>query len=378
MNPKRRYATLALVLLLIVGVIVVINRLVPTTQGARSAPLVAQTTSIAPELAGITGWINSEPLSLRELRGQVVLVDFWTYTCVNCIRTFPYLREWHREYASQGLVIIGIHTPEFAFEKTRENVEVAVERYDLPYAVAQDNDYSTWNAFHNGYWPAKYLIDKEGSIRYRHFGEGSYDETEQWIRTLLAERGSVAPKTTPSADLPGFEAWPRPDLTRELYAGYKRNNVLGGGYIANEEYYQQSEITREYFDLGEHTIGQIVLQGLWFNGLESVVHARRTSDFEDHLFVEFQAKSVNIVLGEGTGRGYTVWVTLDGSNLTEANRGADVTFDEEGRSILVVTQPRMYRLVELEAFGTHELRLSSTSDQFALFAFTFGSYPKGP
>ena len=145
---------------------------------------------LAPELTQVFSWINSEPLTLEGLRGDVVLIDFWTYTCINCIRTLPYLKDWHDKYADLGLTIIGVHTPEFDFEKKKENVIDAVAEYGLKYPVVQDNDFGTWRAFENRYWPAKYLIDKDGYIRYTHFGEGAYQETEEKIRELLMETSS--------------------------------------------------------------------------------------------------------------------------------------------------------------------------------------------
>ena len=143
----------------------------------------------APQLVGISGWINTEPFNLDELRGKVVLIDFWTYTCVNCIRTLPFLKEWHDKYAERGLVIVGVHSPEFEFEKVTENVEAAVVDYDLKYPVVQDNDFQTWRAYSNRAWPAKYLVDKDGVIRYSHIGEGAYQATEEKIRELLVEAG---------------------------------------------------------------------------------------------------------------------------------------------------------------------------------------------
>ncbi|MEK6869480.1 MAG: thioredoxin family protein, partial [Nanoarchaeota archaeon] len=143
----------------------------------------------APELAGIAGYINTNPeIKIQNLKGKVVLVDFWTYTCINCIRTFPYLKDWHNKYADKGLVIVGVHTPEFEFEKKYENVKSAVEKYGLKYAVVQDNNYETWRAYKNRYWPHKYLIDIDGFIRYDHIGEGAYAETERVIQELLKEK----------------------------------------------------------------------------------------------------------------------------------------------------------------------------------------------
>ena len=162
---------------------------IPTPTDETSVPPEADG-ALAPELVGTQEWINSAPLKLEELRGQVVLIDFWTYTRVNCIRIFPYLKIWHSKYADDGLVIIGVHTPEFRFEHELENVQEAVIDYSIGWPVVQDNDYQTWQAYDNRGWPAKYLIDKDGVIRYGHLGEGAYDETEHWIRNLLEEAGA--------------------------------------------------------------------------------------------------------------------------------------------------------------------------------------------
>ncbi|MFJ1254242.1 thioredoxin family protein [Cupriavidus sp. CuC1] len=153
---------------------------------AFSAPVADGST--APEFAGIDQWLNSPPLSMKALRGKVVLVDFWTYSCINCIHTLPYVKQWHEKYKDQGLVVVGVHTPEYPLEKSTANVQAALKRFDIRYPVAQDNNYATWSAFHNQYWPATYLIDAEGRIVYQHFGEGRYAETEAAIRKLLTER----------------------------------------------------------------------------------------------------------------------------------------------------------------------------------------------
>ncbi len=142
----------------------------------------------APEFAGIERWLNSQPLSMEGLRGKVVLVDFWTYSCINCINTLPYIKQWHDKYKDQGLVVVGVHTPEFPFEKSTANVQAAIKRFDIRYPVAQDNRYATWSAYHNRYWPALYLVDAEGKVVYQHFGEGQYAETEAAIRNALTQR----------------------------------------------------------------------------------------------------------------------------------------------------------------------------------------------
>ncbi|WP_020652737.1 thioredoxin family protein [Massilia niastensis] len=154
---------------------------------AQAAPL--KDYGAAPEFTGINNWLNSAPLKQQDLRGKVVLVDFWTYTCINCIRTMPYVKAWHARYKDQGLVVVGVHTPEYAFERSTENVKAAIARFGITYPVAQDNRYATWQAYQNQYWPAVYLIDKKGRVVYQHFGEGAYKETEEVIRTLLAQPG---------------------------------------------------------------------------------------------------------------------------------------------------------------------------------------------
>jgi thiol-disulfide isomerase/thioredoxin len=142
----------------------------------------------APEFAGIDKWLNSDPLTIQQLRGKVVLVDFWTYTCINCINTLPYVKSWHAKYKDQGLVVVGVHTPEYPFERNTDNVRTAIKRFDIKYPVAQDNRYTTWSAYNNQFWPAVYLIDKKGQVVYTHFGEGQYAQTEAAIQALLAQK----------------------------------------------------------------------------------------------------------------------------------------------------------------------------------------------
>ncbi len=142
----------------------------------------------APEFAGIDKWLNSDPLTIQQLRGKVVLVDFWTYTCINCINTLPHVKSWHAKYKDQGLVVVGVHTPEYPFERNTDNVRTAIKRFDIKYPVAQDNRYTTWSAYNNQFWPAVYLIDKKGQVVYTHFGEGQYAQTEAAIQALLAQK----------------------------------------------------------------------------------------------------------------------------------------------------------------------------------------------
>ncbi len=348
----------------------------------------------APELEGLTGWLNSEPITLRNLQGKVALVDFWTYTCINCIRTLPYLKEWHERYADHGLVIVGVHTPEFEFEKKHENVQEAVVGFGLEYAVAQDNDRATWNAYNNHAWPAKYLIDRDGRIRYVRLGEGAYVETEEKIRELLTEAGafvesiSVQQKAGPEIDPAAREAAEGGSLTRELYAGFERNysakywNTVARAdppYVANSEFYDGPDRTILYEDPGDHQNNRVYLHGLWHSGPESLTHARTTNSYDDYLAIRYFANSVNVVMDLGSSGGtYEVRVTIDGGPLAVDQAGVDVRFDDDGHSYIPVDGPRMYGVVKTQRFEGHSLKLSSNSDEFSVFAYTFGAYLDEP
>ena len=338
----------------------------------------------APEFTGLNSWINSDPLTLEQLRGKVVLVDFWTYTCINCIRTFPYLKEWQEKYADVGLVIVGVHSPEFEFEKVRENVVKSAQESGLVYPIAQDNDFRTWRAYSNRFWPAKYLVDHQGTVRYTHFGEGAYLETEQVIRALLTESGADlsstplgtddGPTRDPAALIPQD---PESFLTRELYGGYERNANISGLYIAHQEYYDGSSRTLHYIDPQEHLNGHFYLQGLWYNDAESIVHARQTEELEDYIALKFAANEVNAVIDPQMDRSFIVEVSLDGRPLSADEAGVDMVVRDD-RSYFQVTGARIYRVVALPEYGVHELRLASNSPEFALFAFTFGAYTPDP
>ena len=345
----------------------------------------------APEFAGTQEWINSEPLTMESLRGKVVLIDFWTYTCVNCIRTLPFLQEWYDRYADEGLVIVGVHTPEFEFEKIFENVVEATENEGVAWPVVQDNEFSVWRSYSNRYWPAKYLIDQTGEVRYRHFGEGKYGETEEWIRTLLQETGMTA-----SLDLPLPEDQERDssyrlgmDVTRELFAGWKFTASQGRGGIGQTDEYLQA--ARESFNspgeastIAEFTAPEslesnlIYFNGPWAIGPESARHAAETTHFDDHLSLIYSARSVNAVLTSDSGEPYEVQITINGEFLTDENRGADIVIGDDGVSYLKVNEPKLYKIVEHSDWrGEQELQMASMSDDFGLYSFTFGVYEDG-
>ena len=353
-------------------------------------PAAFNAADLAPDLTDTGEWINSEPLTLDGLRseGKIVLIDFWTYTCINCIRTMPYLKEWHEKYADHGLVILGVHTPEFEFEKVYENVVEAVAGFDLEYPIVQDNDFGTWRAFNNRFWPAKYLIDVNGFIRYSHFGEGAYDETEQQIRDLLMEAGynlegiSISTEPEPQVDADAMSATQGEGRTRELYAGYERNygalrSFTTSPYIRHVEYFEATDEVIEYTDPGDHVNHFMYLQGLWKNQAENLVHAQMTEDYEDYIAIQFYATSVHAVMAPEAGEPFQVQVTLDDAPVEMSKAGIDIQYDDDGNSFVYVDESRMYSLVDQTTFSGGALKLSSNSPEFSFFAFTFGAYEGG-
>lgn len=307
----------------------------------------------APEL--ITGgkWFNlatgKQALTLKELRGKVVLVDFWTYTCINCIRTLPYMQDWYAKYADKGLVIIGVHTPEFEFEKSADNVQKAIDDFELKYPIMQDNNYSTWRAYDNHYWPAKYLIDKDGNIRYTHFGEGKYDETEEVIQSLLAEAGSQVDE---KIDNPSYSIDTR---TPELYLGYGRM-----GYYAEPA--QIKKNTKSSYTLPE----EIAINHFAYGGEWTVEEERAMPEKGGELVLGFDAQNVFLVMRKSDGEG-KVKVYLDGEVIDSNFAGEDVK-----NGVVTVEKDRLYSLVKLDSEGQHYLKLEFLDSGVELYAFTFG------
>ena len=344
----------------------------------------------APELTGIDSWIGSDPVTLASLKGKIVLIDFWTYSCINCIRTLPFILEWQEKYGPLGLHTIGVHTPEFDFEKDIENVRAAVERLGIAYPVALDNDAETWDAFGVSAWPAKYLLDVDGIVRYAEVGEGGYVAMEQTIRHWLGQAGvdvsSVAFEPEdyhldPEIDRAGRVGDKELARTREIYAGYRKNLPFHRfppprPWVLYEEFYEGLDEDVFFEDVPDHENQRLYIQGLWHVGPESLTHARATQDFEDYLAIKFNAKTVNAVLGHDGGAPYRVRITLDGIPLSPAAADSDVRFDDMGNSYLMVDEARMYRLIRTAQYEQHELQISSNSDRFELFTFTFGAYEK--
>lgn len=306
----------------------------------------------APDFVGIEKWLNTPiPLSMNALKGKVVLVDFWTYTCINCIRTLPYITGWYEKYKDQGFVVVGIHTPEFEFEKKTENVMNAMKQYNIHYPVAQDNQYATWNAYRNQYWPAHYLIDAQGIIRETHFGEGKYKETEKSIQDLLSEMGKK-PETS-TIDLP--DATPREQMSPETYLGYSRmerfvslENVTGG----TQNFTLPLSLPVHYFGFG----------GEWI-----VEKQFTTSKKNSVLEFMFSSNKVFLVITPKTPEDI-IKVLIDGKKADDSNKGIDV---KDG--FVTLDQPRLYNLIDLkEKKNSHLLRLEFDSEGIEVYAFTFG------
>ena len=339
-----------------------------------------------PEISGIASWINSEPITFEEQRGKVVLVDFWTYTCVNCIRTLPYLKAWHEKYADKGLVIVGVHTPEFDFEKDRDNVIEATEGFGLEWPIAQDNDFKTWRAFNNRYWPASTSWTRTASSATPTSARAHTKRPNSGF-AACSKRRALTSATCPPGPFPSrnmttmYEATDRETgLTREIYAGFERNYsalLSSAPYVLHQEYYEEEDAEIFYTDPGEYRNHFLYLQGLWRNDAERLVHARETENYEDYLALKFNATSVNAVMSPVNGGEYQVRVLLNDMPISPEAAGTDVMFDADGNGYITVDSARMYHIVNLPKYESHELKLSSNSPEFSLFAYTFGAYDGG-
>lgn len=301
----------------------------------------------APELVPGGVWLNSSPLTLKQLKGKVILLDFWTYSCINCQRTLPYLRKWFNTYRAKGLIIIGVHSPEFAFEKNESNVAQAIKDFGLLYPVVQDNDFATWRAYDNHYWPAKYLIDKEGYIRYMHFGEGAYDETEKVIQELLQETGVT-------------------DVSRAIhnpqYSNYAQTPETYLGYVRIDRFVSPETIVPDmiakYTAPAKISENAVAYEGSWVVREEYANPQKGAA-----LLFNFDAKEVFLVM-RTRGIPAKINVLLDGDiqGFGKDNHQGIVTVDAD----------RLYKVINLEDSGRHILRLDFEDNNAELYAFTFG------
>ncbi|MBY0428439.1 MAG: thioredoxin family protein [Alphaproteobacteria bacterium] len=291
----------------------------------------------APEISTTGEWLNSSPLTSKDLKGKVVLIDFWTYSCINCLRTLPYIKSWYQQYKDKGFVVIGVHAPEFDFEKSKANVEKAVKRFEITYPIVQDNDHILWNRFENQYWPAHYLINKQGQIVYTHFGEGNYDVTEKAIRALLDEKGGMA-KSPENPD--GYTL----NQTPETYLGTSREARLN---------------TKEPLP-ADHWL----LSGGWKRDAEY----SETSAAGASLKMHFRGGKVFLVLGTADGKPTKAKILFNGKPAIDAG-GKDV---KDG--LVEITDHRLYELIDLKKNGEGEFEIQSSGAGLRAFAFTFGGF----
>ena len=320
----------------------------------------------APEIGRV--WLNSTPLSFRQLLGRVVLVDFWDYTCVNCIRTLPYVQAWHERYRERGLTVIGVHTPEFTFAQYESNVERGIREFGLTYPIVIDINREIWKAFANRYWPTKYLLDKDGYLRYGHFGEGGYGECERAIQELLRE-------IDPAIEIPSLMEPVREEdhvgavcyrATGELYLGHARGRIGNGGGFKEDQiadYSSSGPLEENLF----YADGRWASTAEYFEAAEAGPHSLR---------LKYEAAAVNLVMACPHAPSAEVVVLQDGKPLAQEQATRDTLFrlstKGEQESYLVVNSARMYFLLDNHGFGKHELELRCSTG-VAAFAFTFTS-----
>jgi thiol-disulfide isomerase/thioredoxin len=326
----------------------------------KTEPLAVEGT--IPPLTGAVEWLNSPPLSVDELRGKVVIVNFWTYSCINCLRTLPYLKTWSKKYRDQGLVVIGVHTPEFAFERSPANVKRAAHDLGVDYPVAIDNKYAVWQAFGNQYWPAFYIVDATGHIRYHQFGEGNYDKSERVVRQLLAEAGHAtlpAPGSVPQANGTQVASDERDVLSTETYIGYKQAD----GFASREKV--APDTLKAYTAPAELSLNTWSLQGPWTVSADQA----QVGAPSGKISYRFHARDLHLVLAPATdGKPLRFRVTIDGA-APGASHGTDVAADGSG----IIESVRLYQLVrQAGKVDDHTFTIEFLDAGAKAYAFTFG------
>lgn len=325
----------------------------------------------APEFVGIVGYINTPgntPITLTSLKGKVVLVDFWTYSCINCIRTIPHLNDWYQRYAGKGFMIVGVHSPEFEFEKNYDNVKTAVQKFGIKFPIILDSNHDTWNAYGNQYWPRDYLIDSQGYIRHDHIGEGDYNTTENVIQSLLAERAALGGLkeisfNTAKATTNNPRSLAYVDLTKqitpEIYLGYS----FARAPLGNPQGFQPDQtISYSISPSISFDPNIIYLDGQWKNNPDNVELESNTG----RIILTYYAKDVNIVAG---GHGQQGSVTENGAEKISKNAlGKDLTPDGK----FVLDGQRLYNLALHNDYGSHSIIINITGKGFQLYTFTFG------
>lgn len=324
-------------------------------------------------------WINSRPLTMAELRGKVVMIDFWEYSCINCIRTFAQNKKWYKRYHKYGFEIIGVHCPEFDFAYRVSNVRAAVKRFGLPYPIVVDDHYLIWRAYHNSTWPNRFLIGPKGYIRYDRSGEGGDNALEHAIQQLLKE-------AHPGLKFPASYTIPPPKnnfapscgvTTQEMYIGYWH----GRGVLSNSQGYHKGK-TLDYKLPASVADGYAAVSGRWEtdnghdpNQSNGMIYRGKKQDGHTgaELEMRYHARQLYSVMNVEHGHPERVYILQDGKNLTAKNKGVDVRFDSKGRSYIEVREPRMYYLVANPTFGPHKVQLFPTRSGLTINSFTFGN-----
>ncbi len=310
---------------------------------------------------------------MAQLRGKVVMIDFWEYTCINCVRTFAQNKKWYERYHGSGFEIIGVHAPEFDIAYAVDNVAAAVKRFGLAYPVVVDNWYEIWKSYRNNAWPSRFLIDAQGFVRFHRDGEGADDEFERAIRRLLQE-AHPALKFPGSEPIPPEENAAAPSCgvpTPEMYVG----RWYGRGILANKEGYHPGETVRYNLpsSLGD---GRAAVSGPWETDQNGMIYrgkSQKLASQADRLEMRYHARELYAVMSVSHGKPSRLYILQDGKDLTAASRGVDVQFDSEGHSYIEVRDARMYYLVQNPAFGSHTVALIPTAPGLAINSFTFGN-----
>ena len=356
-SSSRRFFLIIVIALIIGGVFYLQRGQQPGSQNTPRTSVPSVPTNFSYELVNASGVINTQPFTLSEYVGkEIILVDFWTYSCINCQRTIPYLNAWYEKYGNKGLLMVGVHTPEFEFEKVQANVEKAVNKFGIKYPVVMDNNYATWGAYSNRYWPHKYLFDISGELVYDHIGEGSYAETEKKIQALLAERAKVLgvamdmPKDTAVQKIP--EANLSHVKSPEIYFGANRNQYLGNGIRGKEG-------NQTFVVPNRASLNTVYLGGSWNTHEE---FAENTSANARIVF-KFNAQHVYMVASSALGTHATI--LLDGTP-------APTDTDDVKKGSTLLKEDRLYHLITLPAPGPHTLEIQLDQPGLRAFTFTFG------
>jgi thiol-disulfide isomerase/thioredoxin len=359
-RSRKKYVVLFVVLLVVAGIGIAVAATSDPNKVA--GPVDVHNLPVGPEapsLAAAKGWINSAPLTPADLKGKVVLYDFWTYSCVNCVRAIPHVRAWYDRYRSDGLVVIGIHSPEFDFEKNHANVQMAVTNLHVDYPVALDDDMTIWDEFANQYWPADYIADRSGHVRDTSIGEGSYTTTEDVIRELLGVPASAPRAGAVDEGNAGKPPTASEDVTPETYLGAERgpeNPQLG---------------VATYPEVSSPVADQPYLVGTWSGDAQDVVSEAAGSA----IVIRYHAREANLVLATAAPGGAPVdlRIELDGKPLPPDERTAETQLDANGNTYVEVSASNLYRLVLGPTIETHTLQLTAERPDLEAFAFTFSA-----